>query len=164
MIGKFKICFNFDYVEEEQLGTDDPVALVGVRYTVDGTNIISSESARDEYATDYLPNLLRKWLYYVRSLRDGEVRTFEFTEYSTTQFRLIPDGNEVEIAVTERHSDEVDARYRVDLIQLGMETVDATDRYCEWLGNHHPELADSESVRELQELAESVTEELQDYR
>lgn len=129
MTGTFEIAFDFDVVEGGGPEAGDPVALVGVRYTVDGENIVDPDSPA--YTKDYIPDLLGKWLDYVRSLRRGDARTFEFTEYSTIQFGLTPTDGRVEVAVTGRHCDDIDRTYVVDLEQLGREVVDATERYRE---------------------------------
>lgn len=103
---------------------------------------------------------MRKWLHYVISLDDSEERTFEFTEYSDIQFRLQPDGCDVELTVTRPHHDESLGVYVLDLKQLAGDLVESTARYREWLLEQNPNLASAKDSWELQELSAAVSEEV----
>ena len=155
MTGTFKIEFDMEGVKTQPAGT--PTALVGVRYTVDGRDLVPDDGTETPYTRDYVPNLLRKWLHYVVSLNDGEERMFEFTEYSDIQFHMRPNGSDITLTVTKRHSDESLGSYRLDLNQMAGEIVDATARCREWLLDQNPDLRTNEDVRELEELSDMIS-------
>lgn len=155
-----RFAVDFDFQEIESQAADDPTTLLGVRYTIGGEDIVPDDDTGTPYTRDYLPDLLRKWLHYVRSLSEGEERTFEFTEYSDVQFRLRPDGDTVELTVTKRHRDTTFGTYVLDLEQLAEELLEATARYREWLLNQNPDLASADAIRELRDLSETVSEEV----
>jgi hypothetical protein len=160
MTGTFEIAFGLEGVEGQPART--PTVLVGVRYTVDGRDIVPDDSTETPYTKDYLPDCLRKWLHYIVSLDDGEEQTFEFTEYSDIQFHLQPSGSDITLTVTRRHSDESLGSYPVDLEQMAAEIVDATVRYREWLFDQNPDLRANEEVQELQELSDMVSKKITD--
>lgn len=92
MTKRFTVDFNFEGAVDASQPPTDPVVSVGVRYLVDGENILLSEEDGPSYLADYLPNTLRKWLNYVEFVNAGETRTFEFTDYNGPQIVLSPEN------------------------------------------------------------------------
>ena len=149
-----------EHLADQNVASDFYDALVGVRYTVNGNGIVPLNSPETTCSRDSLPHLLRKWLHYVRSLHTGEKRTFEYTEYLDVQFDLTPIDNCIQLAVTKRHRDEIFGTYELELEQMAHEIVDATERYRNWLLDQQPELAAAEPIQELEELSDTVSDDV----
>ena len=161
-MNEYSIEFDFDDVNGPS--PDDPVVLVGVRYTVGGEDIIPSGKSGTSYKNDYLPMALRQWLNCIQVLDHGEEHTFEFAEYSDVQFQMNPRGEYVDLSVTKRHQDEIIESHKLCIDQLARECVDATERYIDWLFDQQPSLASNSSIENLEELATNVEGNVTDGR
>jgi len=153
-MNEFSIKFYFDDVNGPS--PDDPVVLIGIRYTIGGENIIPPRKSGTSYKNDYLPMALRQWLNCVQALDHGEEHTFEFAEYSIIQFQMNPRNRVINLSVTERHKDEIIDSYKVSIDQLARECIDATKRYIDWLLDQQPSLASNSSIGKLEELMANV--------
>ena len=151
-----ELSIEFDFGDVDGPSPDDPVVLVGMRYTTGGEDIIPSRESGTSYKNDYLPMALRQWLNCVQILDHGEECTFEFAEYSSIQFQMNPRNKVINLSVTERHKDEIIDSYKVSIDQLARECIDATERYIDWLLDQQPSLASNSSIEKLEELVANV--------
>lgn len=163
MTGQFAMDINFDDLDETGLRENDPTLLVGIRYLVDGENILRPETDEPRYVPDYFPFALKKWLRYIRSVSRGKAGTYKFTEDSVFEFLLEPDENCMMVTVVENDIDEIRSTHRMDIKQFAGTIIDAADQYHDRVINQQPELDSNKSLQELQRLSEEVSDELKGF-